>query len=245
MMTSDYPFSDPVEFARFFGVVVGKVTNNRDPLYLGRVKVSIPSLFGEADESNWATVMTPMAGEQFGVYFLPEIDDRVLVAFENGMPDSPYVLGSVWGFGYKPPEKNENSNNNLRLIRSRSGHQITLDDTEDQEKITISDKTGNNIIAIDSSTNTISITSDQDLSLNAKGNINLSSERDVSIECSGTLKLKAGNTEITAGQNKIVMESAPASLEIASQGVSLKHSTASISANGTTVNINEGALEVT
>ena len=68
---------------RFHGVVVGVVTNNQDPDGMHRVKVRFPWLSGE-DESHWARVAAAMAGNDRGAYFLPEVDDEVLVAFEHG-----------------------------------------------------------------------------------------------------------------------------------------------------------------
>ena len=80
---------------RFYGVVVGIVTNNQDPDNMHRVKVRFPWL-NQDHESNWARVATSMAGNGRGAYFLPEVDDEVLVAFEHGLIDQPYVIGSLW-----------------------------------------------------------------------------------------------------------------------------------------------------
>ena len=86
---------------RFFGVVVGVVTNNQDPDGMHRVKVHFPWLSDDV-ESNWARVAAPMAGGNRGVYFLPEVDDEVLVAFEHGKVDHPYVIGSLWNQQDRP-----------------------------------------------------------------------------------------------------------------------------------------------
>ena len=91
---------------RFFGVTLGLVTNNQDPEKLGRIKVKFPWLSDE-DESNWARIITPMAGDDRGMFFLPEVDDEVLVAFEQGDMRFPFVLGSLWNGQDKPPETNE------------------------------------------------------------------------------------------------------------------------------------------
>jgi len=73
---------------RYFGVAFGIVTNNNDPEGLGRVKVALPWLADQA-ETDWARVVSPMAGPERGVWFLPEVDDEVLVAFEHGSPSAP------------------------------------------------------------------------------------------------------------------------------------------------------------
>ena len=79
---------------RITGVVIGIVTNNNDPDRLGRVKVRFPWLSGST-ESHWARVATPMAGNGRGLYFLPEVDDEVLVLFERGDVRFPFVIGAL------------------------------------------------------------------------------------------------------------------------------------------------------
>ncbi|MEA2176331.1 MAG: hypothetical protein QOD00_3923, partial [Blastocatellia bacterium] len=142
---------------RIGGVVVGIVTNNQDPDEMGRVKVKFPWLSDE-DESNWARVATPMAGKERGLYLLPEVEDEVLVAFENGDMRFPYVLGSLWNGKDTPPAKNDDGKNNVRVLKSRSGHVIRLTDEDGKEKIEIIDKSEKNSIEIDTASNTITIT---------------------------------------------------------------------------------------
>ncbi len=138
------------------------MSNNQDPEKLGRVKVQLPCL-SLNDESYWARVLTPMAGNGRGIYFLPEVDDEVLVAFEQGDMNFPYILGALWNGQDKPPGNNDDGKNNQRIIKSRSGHIILLDDTDGKEKIIIHDKTGNNQIVINSQENTMNIKVDKDL----------------------------------------------------------------------------------
>src|SRR3974390_1449993 len=128
---------------RYYGVAFAIVTNNRDPEGLARVKVALPWM-GDRAESDWARVGTPMAGPQRGVYLLPEVDDEVLVAFEQGSPSAPYVLGGLWNGKDAPPESNADGHNDRRTIKSRSGHVIRLTDTKGQEQIEIIDSSGNN-----------------------------------------------------------------------------------------------------
>jgi uncharacterized protein involved in type VI secretion and phage assembly len=184
---------------RFYGMTVGIVTNNQDPDKLGRVKVRFPWL-SDTEESHWARVLTPMAGKARGIYFLPEVEDEVLVAFEHGMMEFPYVLGALWNGKDAPPATNDDGKNNLRVIKSRSGHAIILDDTEGEENITIADKTGKNMIVISSKENTISIIADSDitlestngkLKLSGKG-IEIKSGAEIKIEASQNMDVKAG-----------------------------------------------------
>jgi uncharacterized protein involved in type VI secretion and phage assembly len=178
---------------RIFGVVVGVVTNNKDPDNLGRVKLKFPWLSDQdEDESNWARIAAPMAGKERGFYFLPEVDDEVLVGFEQGNPRFPYVLGVLWNGKDAPPANNSDGKNNLRLIKSRSGHAIRLNDEDGKETIEIIDKTGKNSLIFDTSNNTITITADKDITLSAtKGTIKLDAQK-IEIKSSADSKIEAG-----------------------------------------------------
>lgn len=194
------------ESDRFYGVTVGVVTNNQDPDKLGRVKVRFPWLSGE-EESSWARVASPMAGKERGLFLLPEVDDEVLLAFEHGRPEFPYVLGSLWNGKDKPPEDNGDGKNNIRSITSRNGHIIRLDDTDGSEKIEILDKSGKNTIVIDTAANTITLTADADIKIESSGGklqlsgsgIEIKSQADVKIEASGNAELKGGGQTTIKG----------------------------------------------
>ncbi len=184
---------------RIYGVVVGIVMNNQDPDGMGRVKVWFPWL-SATEGSWWARIAVPMAGKDRGAYFLPEVDDEVLVAFEQGEVRSPYVLGALWNGIQKPPTTNDDGKNNLRVIKSRSGHVIRLDDTENAEKIEIIDKTQKNSIVIDASTNTLKIKADGDITLeSAQGKIVLkgqsieiqSTSQTVTVQAATDMEVKA------------------------------------------------------
>lgn len=173
------------------GVVIGIVTNNEDPDGMGRIKVKFPWLSDE-DESNWARVASPMAGKERGMYFLPEVDDEVLVAFEHGDMRFPYILGSLWNGTDSPPATNDDGKNNIRVIKSRSGHVISLNDEDGKEKIEIIDKSEANSIVIDTSENTIIVTADKDITISApQGTITLDGEN-VEIKASADIKVEAG-----------------------------------------------------
>ena len=176
---------------RLFGLVVGVVTNNQDPDGLGRVKVRFPWLSDE-DESHWARIAVPMAGKERGIYFLPEVDDEVLVAFEHGGRRFPYVLGALWNGKDVPPTTNDDGKNNLRMIKSRSGHVIKLNDEDGKETIEIVDKSGKNSIVIDTAKDTITITTDKDITFAAtQGTIKLDAQK-IEIKSSADTKIEAG-----------------------------------------------------
>jgi uncharacterized protein involved in type VI secretion and phage assembly len=132
------------------GIVIGLVSDLEDEENLGRVKVTYPHL--EDQESYWARLATPMAGAGRGTFFRPEKGDEVLVGFEHGDPRRPYILGSLWSQVDQPPEGlGPNAENNVRLIHSRSGHKIKLDDTQGKEKIEILSKGGHQVRLDDTS----------------------------------------------------------------------------------------------
>jgi len=177
---------------RISGVVAAVVTNNEDPDGLGRVKVKFPWL-SDDHESHWARVAAPMAGKKRGVYFLPEVEDEVLVAFEQGDLRFPYVVGGLWNGKDAPPADNADGKNNVRLIQSRSGHVIRLNDEDGKETVEIVDKSGKNRLVVDTAKNTITITSDQDITLSAtKGTITLDA-KEIAVKSSGATKVESGS----------------------------------------------------
>lgn len=171
------------------GVYTGIVSNNQDPDEMGRIKIKYPWR-SEDDESNWIRTSTVMSGDDQGVWFLPEVGDEVLIVFGGGDINRPYVIGSLWNKNANPPESNSDGSNNIRKIKSRSGHEIifddnnkekkekleihtnsghkiVLDDSQGEEKIEIKDKTEKNRILFDSVKNSINIESSMELKLKA------------------------------------------------------------------------------
>ena len=135
--------------SRISGVVVALVTDNHDPEELGRVKIKFPWMGEEAGEA-WARLATLMGGKERGTVFYPEVDDEVLVVFEQSNINYPYVIGALWNGKDKPPETNSDGKNNIKMIKSRAGHTIKIDDTDGKEKIEIIDKSSKNKICLDS-----------------------------------------------------------------------------------------------
>lgn len=208
----NHSVNEEARSGRIHGVVIGVVTNNQDPDKMGRVKVKFPWL-SDVDESWWARIAAPMAGKQRGAYFLPEVNDEVLVAFEHGDVRFPYVLGALWNGQDAPPITNSDGKNNIRMIQSRSGHVVKLNDEDGKETIEIIDKSQKNSIVIDTSKNTITVTTDKDITLSAS---------------KGTIKLDAQNVEISGSQGAKLKSGGSMNVE-ASGTMTIK---------GATVNIN-------
>lgn len=197
------------------GVAPAIVTDNKDPKERGRVKLEYPWR-DAADESDWARVVTPMAGKDRGTYFLPDIGDEVAVAFQHHDIHHPIVLGSLWNGQDGPPEANEDKKNNVKKIRSRRGHEITLNDSESQgkieletnagqkiilddstggERIEISDKSGQDRITFDANAGEITIKGGAKVGVEATM-LDLRGTGNVNIEAAGMLTLKGSIVKI-------------------------------------------------
>lgn len=188
---SEPAFSHPATGRTSYGATVAIVTNNRDPDNLGRVKVKFPWL-DDSMESGWARWLSPMAGPGRGFFCLPEVNDEVLVTFEHGDFNRPLVLGALWNGSDATPETVDEAvassgKVNHRLLKTRAGHIIRFDDTVGAEKIEIIDKTGNNSIVIESSSNKVTLTTVGDIELKATQNMKLSA---LSVEIKGTQGVK-------------------------------------------------------
>lgn len=197
------------------GVMMALVTDNEDPKGLGRVKVTYPWREAE-DESYWARLAAPMAGDDMGECFIPETGDEVLVGFENGDLEHPYVLGGLWNGKQKPPTDNADGNNDIRLVRSRSGHELEFDDADSgggitietsaghvvelsdesgSETVKIEDKSGQNTLSFDPNSGEVSLSAGGTLSIEAT-KLELKGKGSVSIESSGILTIEGSLVKI-------------------------------------------------
>lgn len=108
------------------GVYRAVVTDNKDPEARGRLRVQVPEV--ESGEF-WAELATLMAGDGYGTLFLPDRGDEVLVAFEAGDLERPYVIGALWGAGQRAPA------GAAKTIRTRCGATITIDDARCEVRV--------------------------------------------------------------------------------------------------------------
>ena len=128
--------------------------DNKDPQRLGRLKVSCESIYGKNVPPYWAWPKVSFAGNQIGLFAIPEIGDGIYVECEGGNPKYPIWGGGWWskpGAVSEVPMTARKSPPTNRVLQTRSGHMIELDDTPGEEKIKITDKSGNHIL-IDSTT---------------------------------------------------------------------------------------------
>jgi uncharacterized protein involved in type VI secretion and phage assembly len=176
------------------GVVIGVVDDLDDPEGLGRVRVTFPHL---ADEpSNWARLALPMAGPGRGTFFRPERGDEVLVACEHGDLRQPYVVGGLWSKTDQPPDQTgAAAGNNIRVIVSRSGHRITLDDTQGSERIEITDHTGKQTVVLNDSSIMVQADSGQ-VTIKASGDVKVSAGGNLDLTATGTVKISGAQVTI-------------------------------------------------
>jgi uncharacterized protein involved in type VI secretion and phage assembly len=133
---------------RWYGVYPALVNSVKDPDGQGRVEVTLPWApdTGQGQYKVWARLATMMAGNNRGSWFVPDEQDEVLVAFEGGDPRRPYVIGALWNGRDQAPESMDQSGKNYKkILKSRNGIKITLDDHDGQETCIIETPGGNKI----------------------------------------------------------------------------------------------------
>ena len=189
---------------RWYGVFPALVTDIKDPDGQGRVKISLPwspDAQGAACEL-WARLATLMGGNNRGSWFIPDVDDEVLVAFEGGDPRRPYVLGGLWNGRDTPPESMDGAgNNHKKVIRSRNGVKITLDDQDGQEnliletpggqKVTLKDGPGS-VEIVDSNGNSVRFEA-SGITFNTSGRFSLTASM---------VEISASMVTVNAGMSK-------------------------------------------
>jgi len=116
--------------SRLWGKYRGLVTENKDPKRMGRVRARVPELFGD-QVTPWALPAVPFAGQAHGLVLLPEEGDGVWIEFEAGDPTRPIWTGCWWGRDEMPAGAGPDT----RVLATSRGHQIILDDHEDQVRL--------------------------------------------------------------------------------------------------------------
>jgi len=184
--------------------VTGIIKSNEDPLNQGRVQVSFD--FASTGSYAWLRVLTPNAGssdvvsQNRGMVFIPEKGDQVMIGFEYGDPNRPYVMGSL--FHGKNGKGGEN-NNHIKTIITRQGHTIEFDDAEESLGITLKDKNGN-VVHLDTKGKNIEITAPETISMKAK-NMVIDIEENIKTNAGGNVTLIAkGDIEQDSSKTTII-----------------------------------------
>lgn len=192
---------------RWPGVVTAVVTNTDDPKGWGRVKVKFPWMADDA-ESDWARLVGPGASQEAGLIAVPEVGDEVVVVFEHGDFNRPFILGGLWnGQADIPPEvKGESSGEQpkVRAWRTNGGHSIALYDdskkkveiiTIDGLKITLDDSgkkiiLENNQVKVTAEQSKIIIDGGSEVEIKSSGNLKLNASGNIDINASGQVTIK-------------------------------------------------------
>jgi uncharacterized protein involved in type VI secretion and phage assembly len=181
------------------GVHLAVVADNEDPAHQGRVLVrsaTLPNL-----SRVWARVAVPRAGAQRGTWFIPDVGDEVLIAFEGGDPRQPYVIGSVWGKAHPPPEQMTAGNPVMSLV-SAAGSRITIDDRADRLSIHVATPGGQSVTLSDAdATITIEDANGGSITMSPSG-VDVTASGQVRVRAS-TVKVSAGIIELEAGMTKV------------------------------------------
>ena len=119
------------------------VMENADPDGLGRLRVQMPWQKITGEMTPWIRIVTPHAGGEKGFHFIPETGEEVLIGFEGGNAEHPYILGSLYNGGGKASAF-QSSSNAIKALQTRSGNKVVMND--DDGSITIADPSGNVIV---------------------------------------------------------------------------------------------------
>lgn len=182
---------------RWYGVVPATVSDIQDPDAQGRVKIKLdwtPDGTGGQGYEAWARMATLFAGNNRGSWFIPDVGDEVLVAFEHGDPRRPYVLGGLWNGSDSPPQSME-SGNKLKVIRSRNGVKVTLDDSDGQETLKLETPGGQKLTMKDGpGAVTIEDSNGNSIKLETAG---------ITVTAGAKVTVNAGQVAVSAGMVKV------------------------------------------
>ncbi len=202
------------------------VMENADSLHLGRVRVQFP--WQSTTYSPWIRIAQPHSGTEKGFHFLPEIDEEVMVGFEGGNANMPFVIGSLYN-GTATAEEFSTDANDKKVIRTRSGHTIEFDDTDGSEKISIYDNEGS-IITFDTQAQSLSINSTETLEIAAK-NINISADENITIGAQQNIDIAAQEDLNVQAQGNLALQS-DGDTSVNSSGTFAVQATSDISISG-------------
>jgi uncharacterized protein involved in type VI secretion and phage assembly len=183
-----------------YGLALATVDNVDDPRSLGRIKVKFELKRdgnGNAIVSDWLQCASPFAGGDYGMFFQPQPGASALVAFSGSDPARAYIIGFLWNGKLRPPVEKAQQKD-VRVIKTKGGKKITIDDSE-AGGVRITDEKGNEL-QIDSENNGINIKCNggTKISLSNDGGVSIQSNSDVSISALGRMSIKAENISIEA-----------------------------------------------
>ncbi|WP_298538608.1 phage baseplate assembly protein V [uncultured Aquimarina sp.] len=229
---------------------VATVMDNADPEGMSRIKVQFPWQKASGEETPWLRVLTPHAGGGKGFQFTPEKDEEVIVGFEGGNAERPYVMGALFTGGSNAGDW-KTEKNDIKAIKTRGGHTLSFSDEDGKETITITDKNGNSII-LDTSKKEINISAPEKINFSSK-EININASETVNIDGTNNVNvtskeiLNDGSAKVTVNSGAKVEIGAPstlvegkAELKLTSKGMTDIDGTAMTNVKGGLLNLNCG-----
>ena len=190
---------------RLHGVYPALVTDVQDPDAQGRVQIQLPFVNGDDGPAAtaWARLSTLMAGNGRGSWFVPEVDDEVLVAFVAGDPRRPVVIGALWNGMDAPPETMD-ADNNVRSVTSRAGHRLTFDDSSGAEKVVLETNGGHRLELDDASggTVTLSHSNGATIEIDSSGKVAITANAKITIDAPAGLDITAAMVTVDAAMSK-------------------------------------------
>lgn len=190
-----------------------RVVDNNDPEQLGRIRVQFLWQELQGDRiSPWIRITQPHGGDDKGFYFIPEIGEEVMVAFENGNGEKPYVVGTLYHGQQHPGNQWPDNSNNVKAIRTRNGHTIEIHDEGQGGFIRIYDYQKENYILTYStdeklikleSTGNIELYAANDIIMHAGHDITATADHDISESAANDFFMSAGNNMQRTADNDI------------------------------------------
>lgn len=163
-----------------------------DPERLDRVQVRLVGC-DEADRQDaplWARVVCPFAGNDRGAFLMPDVGDEVLVVFHDGDPDRPLVIGGLWN-GSAPAPADLRDGNRLKVIRSRNGVTLTMDDSSGQERFVV-ETPGGQRVTLSDGPGAVRIE-------DSNGNSASFEARGITVQAAALVKVEAATVQVSAG----------------------------------------------
>lgn len=226
----------------FFGKYRGKVSNNKDPLGIGRIQAVVEAV--APDMLNWAMPCTPYAGPQEGFFMMPPVGANVWVEFEGGDPNYPIWSGGFWGEKQDQKPPTDATGPEMKVLQTEK---MVLSFDDKNTKLTAklkpkADKGGGQTMSLTMDEKAIILTAKQVTITITPDKVEIKKDSTI-IELTDNIVLKKPPATIEINSSITVKNSA-ASTEWTASAINLKNGAASIALSPASVNVNNGALEV-
>ena len=234
MMGNAPDFLPGREMART-GLTLAKVTNIKDEQNLNRVKC-LPIGGLDQEETDWCYVMAPMGGSECGAFFFPQVNDLVVLAYLDGDPHRPLVLGGYWNTEVKPPLTVQDGKAEEYMLKTPKKIEMKLTDTDKKQKVTLTMPSGT-ALTVDDENSKVTVQDkggDNSLTMDMKGGeVTLKAKTKVTIQAGQTtLTLESGGNITLKGNGTVSLQGTDVQAK-ANSKLSMQGTTAEVKANAT------------